>query len=291
LWVIWDKEKRGWHDKIANTKVVYVDKNPKVVQGILVFAGLMIFEVVIIGWAFFTFAGSFMDKHKGDLTGQGVIEEDRENILTFAPTSCGVSVAVPKTTDVLEGKNRGWMYEEVSMAAEDFFILDTDVFPRKMTTGAFIQYKEKDLRLIGERGGRFNFFYPGFVIFCLDNTKSLSLDEFKSLVIASKNNKIVFANKGLIEKTGNIEFVAIIVTEKQDNGEEVNSYGFIGVSKDGGRLFWIRRFANPQDSMADQLNDDIDMMWRNLQYREGQGSGEVVNRVNSQSKVNVEINQ
>jgi len=35
LWIIWDKEKQGWHDKIAGTKVVKTDKKPKTLLTLL----------------------------------------------------------------------------------------------------------------------------------------------------------------------------------------------------------------------------------------------------------------
>lgn len=49
LWIIWDKEKRGWHDKIAGTKVIKIDKRSKVIQAILVAILLIIFYAIFVG--------------------------------------------------------------------------------------------------------------------------------------------------------------------------------------------------------------------------------------------------
>ncbi len=49
LWIIWDKEKRGWHDKIANTRVVVTDPRPKVAQAILVIIASIIVPLIFVG--------------------------------------------------------------------------------------------------------------------------------------------------------------------------------------------------------------------------------------------------
>ncbi len=49
LWVAWDKEKRGWHDKIAGTKVIVTDPRPKTVQAILVIIASIIVSTAIGG--------------------------------------------------------------------------------------------------------------------------------------------------------------------------------------------------------------------------------------------------
>lgn len=47
LWIIWDKKKQGWHDKMAGTIVVKTDKQPKTFLSIVL---SMISIVVIIGF-------------------------------------------------------------------------------------------------------------------------------------------------------------------------------------------------------------------------------------------------
>ena len=49
LWVAWDKDKRGWHDKIAGTKVIVTDPRPKTVQTILVIIASSIVVTAISG--------------------------------------------------------------------------------------------------------------------------------------------------------------------------------------------------------------------------------------------------
>lgn len=44
LWVIWDKKKQGWHDKIASTVVIETGRKPKTFVALLIsFVGILIF--------------------------------------------------------------------------------------------------------------------------------------------------------------------------------------------------------------------------------------------------------
>jgi len=51
LWVIWDKKKQGWHDKIANTVVIETGKKPRTLFALL----LAISGIVIVVGIFFLF--------------------------------------------------------------------------------------------------------------------------------------------------------------------------------------------------------------------------------------------
>jgi len=48
LWIVWDKQKQGWHDKIAKTKVVKTDKKPKTFLALLLIIALIGFFIISI---------------------------------------------------------------------------------------------------------------------------------------------------------------------------------------------------------------------------------------------------
>lgn len=46
LWVIWDKKKQGWHDKIANTVVVKTEKSPRILLALVI---VILGYIIMIG--------------------------------------------------------------------------------------------------------------------------------------------------------------------------------------------------------------------------------------------------
>lgn len=189
-------------------------------------------------------------------------ETKQEEILTFAPSTCGLSIPVPKTTDTYEGKERKWLYEEWPLQAADFYILDRDVYSVNDLPGAFIGYKDTGERL-SEDNLRIS--YSGLNIYCPDNYKSLSLEEYKSLALTNKTFKVTEEDKRT--KWGEVELIFVWI-EGEMNGRQIKEPAFLGVSKDGRKLLYIRIWGPASDDpFADQINKDITLIQKNLKYR------------------------
>ena len=189
--------------------------------------------------------------------------EETESILSFAPSSCGLSIPIPKTTDTFEDQERKWLFEEISLNTEQFYILDNDVHPVNNLLGSFIAYKEATARLGGE--GDFSIAYPGLNIFCVDNTKSLTLEEYKNLALANKNFKVT-AEKQIL--WGEVELIPVWI-EGEFKDQPLKEPAYLGVSKDGNRLFYIKIWAiSEDDPLKETLKKDSDIIIKNLKYRE-----------------------
>jgi len=192
-------------------------------------------------------------------------KKEDDKILTFAPSSCGLAVPVPKTTDAYQDKDRKWLYEEKSLSPKEFYVLDSDVYPVDKVLGAFIGYKDVDMRLGGEE---FTVADPGLNIYCTDNYKSLNLEEFKSLALTNKNFKVTAEDK---VKWGEVELIPVWL-EGELNGQQLKEPAYLGVSQDNNRLIYIRIWSvSDDDPLKQDLEDDIDVIIDNLKYRQVSG--------------------
>ena len=272
LWVVWDKKKQALHDKIAGTIVV---KNGK---GRL---GLGIVLTLLAHLVFFGYMGATIykgirlamnERSKGNIS-EAVIqdhlkdnqEKDKDKILSYAPTSCGLTLPVPKTTDTKDGKDRKWLFEEVTLAPSSFYVLDKDVYSTDKVQGVFIGYKDATARLGGDS---FSSAFPGLNIYCADNTKAYTLDEFVALALANKNYKVEIGTKKAL--WGEVELMPITLQGKNANGTEFRDIASIGVTKDKSKLLYIRIWSvDDKDPKFAAVDEDINVIVRNLQYRAG----------------------
>lgn len=270
LWVIWDKKKQALHDKIAGTLVVR-DGKGKLGLGIL----LALFAHVV----FFGYMGATIykgirlglnERARGNVS-ESVIqdrlkanqEKDKDKILSYAPTSCGLTLPVPKTVDTKDGKDRKWLFEEVPLAPKSFYVLDKDVYTTDEVQGVFIGYKDATARL---GGNSFSSAFPGLNIYCAENTKSYTLDEFISLALANKNYKVEVGEKKAL--WGEVELMPITLQGKNENGTEFRDVANIGVTKDKSKLLYIRIWSvDEKDPSFAAVDEDINVIVRNLQYR------------------------
>ncbi len=186
------------------------------------------------------------------------------SLLTTAPSSCGLSIPVPKTTDTTgEGKTRKWLYEEVPLDKSEFFILNKDVFSPDLLLGSFIGYKESDSRLGGTEN-EFSTSYPGLIVFCVDNTKGLTLKEYEDLALANKDFKVTTQKPVM---WGEVKFVPVVV-DGTFRGKELKDLGYLAVTQDGSRLIYGRLWApEDKDPIKSKLTSDINTILNNLKYR------------------------
>jgi len=96
LWVIWDKKKQGWHDKIAGTVVVKTDKQPKTFIALILmiiaillitgYMGLSMYKGLQLGLKQINkttgnFSGSSIQKSLDEMNPQAKIHYDRSQVL------------------------------------------------------------------------------------------------------------------------------------------------------------------------------------------------------------------
>jgi len=231
------------------------------------------FIIALLGWLIFFVSvygvyGLFKKAYK--VKGfRGLLEQiikdaepQKTNILTYAPSACGLSIPIPNTTETKDGKTRKWYYEEISLTKDSFYILDRDVFPATVVLGAFIGFKDSQFQKGDET---FNVNYPGMNIYCVDNDKSLTLEEFKSLALTNKTFKVTPQGK---YKWGEVDLEHVWV-EGDNNGKDMKDIAYLAVSKDGKRLMYIRLWGtDTKDSIKQQLDDDINTIVKNLKYRD-----------------------
>jgi hypothetical protein len=186
-----------------------------------------------------------------------------DKILSFAPTKCGLSVPVPKTTDVKDSIQRKWTLEEAESDADSgFYHIDRDLQPVKQIDLSNLSYKDPSVLITDKNGTLAN---PGLNIFCVDNTKQLSLEEYVSLTQLNKKYKVTVQQK---ERWGDVEVVPIWTEGKMPDGFDLKEPGYLAVSKDRKLLLYIRLWSeNEKDPIAQKLNKDGQLIIRNLKYR------------------------
>jgi len=207
-------------------------------------------------------------------------KDNSKQDFTFIPSSCGLSIPVPETNDIQEGEERKWIYEEVSLSTSEFYVLDNDLYPIEVLLGSFIGYKTEEERLEGDN---FLTSYPGLNIYCTDNYKSLNLEEYKSLALVNKNYQV--KAEDIKVRWGEVDLVPILLEGNKD-GRQIKEPAYLGISKDGKRLLYIRIWAVPEDdSFYQQIKDSTDTIIDNLKYREVKE-----NLIDIQKKINLHKN-
>jgi len=228
--------------------------------------GWLIFILIAIGsFGLFkkAFPGTFADIIKQELQKDNKTSEN--NILSYAPSSCGLSIPVPKTTDTNQEKTRRWMFEELPLTTDAFKILDKDVFPVKNVLGSFISYKDGPFL---QSLVNIPLSDPGVKIYCVDNDKGLSLEEYRSLALTNKNFKVT-AEKNV--QWGEVELVPVWLEGKSD-GQNIKEPAYLGTSKDESRLLYIVLWGTKKgDKFAKTIDSDQTLIIKNLKYRKAKG--------------------
>lgn len=275
FWVAFDSKKQGWHDKIAGTYVVKTDKKPRI--------GLAIFLTIlgIIGFiATATISGISQSPKVQEAVKESLKESDSnyksfqpqqgdaDNILSYAPSNCSLSIPVPKTEDTQDGKQRKWVYEELEAEkgaeAINFYVLDSDTyaFVNSKVLLSNISYKNPQ-QLLGKNEE--SFVFPGLNVWCADNYKNLSLEEFKSLALLNKKLNVKEAGSF---KWGELDVIGVNLQGSLPDGFKLNEPGYIAVTKDGKKLLYMRQWApSLQDSIHDKLTTDLNVIIHNLRFR------------------------
>lgn len=276
IWIAFDSKKQGWHDKIAGTYVVKTDKSPRTGLAILILIlsliGFFITMGIIFKTTYDTGVQKITEKNQKEVPSNKSLQlrkGDEDKILSYAPSNCGLSVPVPKTEDTKDNKPRKWVYEELEAdaksKADNFRVLDPDTYSFTKSNVLFsnISYKNPQ-QLIGKNETSLAF--PGINIWCTDNYKNLTLEEFKSLALLNK--QLTITESGGNFKWGEVEVIAVFTTGTLKDGFQIKEPGYIGVTKDGKKLLYMRIWdADPKDAIQDKLSEDIKLITRNLKYR------------------------
>lgn len=182
--------------------------------------------------------------------------------LSYLPSSCGFSMPIPSTKDGPVDKTRKWMYEEIPLNADNFYVLDKDFFSTPSALGALLQFKEEPVKLVD---GKYSFAYPGLVMYCADNTKSFTLEEYKALALANKKYQV--RNEKNV-KWGEVELVPIWI-QGERNGVKINQPSYLGVSQDKSRLIFIVIWGpDEKDKIKDKIDKDTNLIINSLKYRD-----------------------
>lgn len=258
LWMIWDKKKQAWHDKIAGTVVVKTDAQPKT------FLALILALIAIL--LFTSYAGAAM--YKGFQLGlqqarsqrESLSEErrqkstlpDQEKIISYAPSTCGISVPVPKYTADLNGKKLSWNFNEVTLKPGSFYVIEDNKLNVSVTN---LRFKATDA----------DEDYGNMWLYCVDNTKNLTLKEYESLVLLNKKYPATTKKGG---KLGQLKVIPTALSGVSLGGSEpVDENGYIGISQDGSKLLYIFFSYAPSYPFSASVSEDIRLIQRNLQYR------------------------
>ncbi len=276
IWIAFDSKKQGWHDKIAGTYVVKTDKSPRTGLAIFILIvsliGFFITMGIIFKTTYDTEVQKITEKSQKEVPSNKSLQSqkgDEDKILSYAPSNCRLSVSVPKTEDTKDNKPRKWVYEELEAdaksKADNFRVLDPDTYSFTKSSVLFsnISYKNPQ-QLIGKNETSLAF--PGINIWCTDNYKNLTLEEFKSLALLNK--QLTVTETGGNFKWGEVEVIAVLTTGTLKDGFQIKEPGYIGVTKDGKKLLYMRIWdADPKDVIQDKLSEDIKLITRNLKYR------------------------
>jgi len=228
--------------------------------------------VAILGWIIISLGGYLVVKYvlpeaKSAITQEFSQKKETEQPnLAYTSSGCGLSIPVPSTTDTYKTKERKWIFEELPMDKNSFYMLDNDVYPHSIVLGSFLGYKETDKRLGGKS---FTVGYPGINVFCIDNTKELTFNEFISAVQTSKG--IQAETKGNVSFDG-LDFQLVQFNGTDENEREFTDSVYLGVSNDGSRLIAIRVWnaagSEEYQEIESTLDTDLSTILDNIKSRD-----------------------
>lgn len=255
LWIIWDKEKRGWHDKIAGTKVIVIDPRPKTIQAIITIIIIVVFYTAFFGLSVFSFIQSeerkqILKSFEEPTLPESRVNRERSNIIVnqrssaYISTECGITIPVPQTVDTVN--NRKWVIENIISSNIEFDIinpLDIPVVnPRK--TAVVFKDNTRATKAVGVE------------IRCIDNIKGLTLQDYERTVLTSGKP---------IEKMDSLAlgpFNAVQLSIKTGAKEKT---GYILISADNSKLIYIKINRAPaEDIFASKLEQDISFIISNI---------------------------
>lgn len=182
------------------------------------------------------------------------------------PSSCGYTVGWPTTVDN-EKPYRQWKYEEASVGEASFRNLaPADMLANGVLMG-IMQYKSENESLDAsmKEKGTYTVSYPGFVSYCIGNTKNWDLADFVSYIQGSSNDQLKHTVLGEPEKWGDVE-VQNVRVEGILGGGYVNEPFFVGVVPEGSDYSRLVIFQ-PWTSDDERLEVDAESLKQSLKNR------------------------
>ena len=251
LWVAWDKKKQGWHDKIAHTYVVKTDKSPRI--GLAIFLTLLlVIGCIVIGILGVIQLPEIKQSLNKNYNSYQLEKDDKDKILSFAPSNCGISVPVPTFTSDLNGKKLSWSFNEQTLAPSSFYVIENNKLNVSVTDLRFKAVDEKED-------------YGNIWLYCVDNTKNLNLKEYESLVLLNKKYPATTEKEG---KLGELKVIPVTLSGANVGGSQPSDEnGYIGLSRDGAKLVYIFFSYAPSHAFSANVEEDINLMQNNLNYR------------------------
>lgn len=187
----------------------------------------------------------------------------KEN-LVYVPSVCGVEAALPATKDTYKGEKRQWTYDEVTFSNESFRAVDPKVMPIQNAQGTTIWYKDPKGEILE---GNTYLTFPGIEIMCIDNTRGLTFDTYKGLVLANRGVEVKTSDEKPYITGDGVKLQYVLISGKTAAGKIFEDPAYIGVSKDGKKLLYIRFWpAGKGDPKTKKINADQDLIFSTLRY-------------------------
>ncbi len=184
--------------------------------------------------------------------------------LVYVPSVCGVEVALPNTKDTYKGQKRQWTYDEVSLSKDSFTALSPQAIVIQNPQATEVWYKNPAEKII-EKDTYLTF--PGIDIMCVDNTRNLNFDTYKGLVFANSKVLVKDSTEKPFMTSGGVKLQFVRIMGKDGAGKSFEDTAFIGISKDGKKLMYIRMYATEKkDPKAKIIDQDREQIFETLRY-------------------------
>lgn len=188
-------------------------------------------------------------------------------------TVCGVGFAVPKDfTYKLNGETLTWMIAtQKYQSPETFYILENN---QSLVSSLSLSFEAE--RNVQNR-------FAGMEIHCVDNATNLTLNDYKSLVLANKNYMAIAGDETALGELSVIPItLSKIETQKEffpliskitrvayakltTNELSQSKSSYIGLSEKGAKLFFITFSpADPSYPFAQKVNSDLAKIQKSL---------------------------
>jgi hypothetical protein len=253
----------GWYSVAFGTTLYMHAKaaTPKNVQSNGLFWGLA--SVSLVGWIIFlvmlsvilNVVGAKMDDWKKEFSSQGdtaaVSMDDTitPEKLDMIQTSCDIAIGKPTT---YSEDDRFWIYEERETSADAFRGLAPAKQLAKGVQAGYLSFKSNEDRLSDRNAATFNIGFPGFRIYCLDNTAKLDLAGFVEQAKANKDYTVTLADS---QRMAGDLMIQPVYVEGLTNGDYYKERYYLAVSPADDSKLLLLMGVGPEN--GDEMSEDI----------------------------------
>ena len=254
----------GWYSVAFGTTLYMHAKaaTPKNVHSNGLFWGLA--SVSLVGWIIFlvmlsvilNLVGAKMDDWKKEFSSQGDTADTLSMDDTITPekldliqTSCDIAIGKPTTNSE---DDRFWIYEERETSADAFRGLAPAKQLAKGVQAGYLSFKSNEDRLSDRNAASFNIGFPGFRIYCLDNTAKLDLAGFVEQAKANKDYTVTLADS---QRMAGDLMIQPVYVEGLTNGDYYKERYYLAVSPADNSKLLLLMGVGPEN--GDEMSKDI----------------------------------